>query len=122
MLLMSESEPNSSLQGVRIGMLILLSRVSAPIDSACPDCEPAFALQSGSASNGSSFIVPTIAIDIVAGLSKGWYVTVPDHDGLKAAFFAGVVEAFAGLDGLRALLNFPTVLPCIDNYKAVIHG
>ncbi|GAA5955179.1 hypothetical protein JCM8115_001876 [Rhodotorula mucilaginosa] len=93
-----------------------------PIDSACPDCEPAFALQSGSASNGSSFIVPTIAIDIVAGLSKGWYVTVPDHDGLKAAFFAGVVEAFAGLDGLRALLNFPTVLPCIDNYKAVIHG
>lgn len=49
-------------------------------------------------------------------------MTVPDHDGLKAAFFAGVVEAFAGLDGLRALLNFPTVLPCIDNYKAVIHG
>lgn len=95
---------------------------AAPIDTACPDCEPAYALQTGSGSNASSFIIPEIAIDIVASLSKGWYVTVPDHDGLKAAFFAGVVEAFAGLDGLRALLNFPTVLPCPDNYKAVIHG
>ncbi|GAA5981504.1 hypothetical protein JCM10908_004132 [Rhodotorula pacifica] len=93
-----------------------------PIDSACPDCEPAYALQSGSFSNGTDFLVPEIALDVVASLSKGWYVTVPDHNGLKAAFFAGVVEAFAGLDGLRALLNFPTVLPCADNYKAVIHG
>lgn len=95
---------------------------TAPIDSACPNCEPAFALQSGSGSNGTSFIVPEIALDIVASLSKGWYVTVPDHDGLNAAFFAGVVEAFAGIDGLRALLNFATVLPCADNYAAALRG
>lgn len=64
----------------------------------------------------------TNGLDLLAGLAKGWYVAVPDHEGSKAAFISGVTEAFAGLDGLRAMLNSRETLPSADGYKAVIHG
>lgn len=96
--------------------------LAAPIDSACRDCEVTYALQNGGGSNATDFILSAVAIDVFAGLYKGWYVAVPDHEGPKAAYIAGVQEAFGVIDGLRAMLNFPNILPKTDGYKAVLHG
>ncbi|BGP44615.1 hypothetical protein JCM10450v2_000429 [Rhodotorula kratochvilovae] len=94
----------------------------APIDTAAPDCQVTFALQNGGESNATDFLQSTVAIDLLASLSKGYYVAVPDHEGSNASFISGVTEALAGLDGLRALLNHNETLPSSANYSAVIHG
>ncbi|MBZ6370612.1 MAG: lipase family protein [Microbacterium hominis] len=67
-------------------------------------------------------MLPSVAADIVAGLSKGWYVSVPDHEGPKAAFISGVTAAYCGIDALRATLNFTEIIPDSQGYKAVYHG
>lgn len=94
---------------------------TAPIDSASPDCQVGYALESGTGSNATT-LLPSIAADIVASLSKGWYVSVPDHEGAEAAFISGVTSAFAGIDGLRAALNSSDLFSNTTGYKAVIHG
>jgi hypothetical protein len=43
--------------------------------------------------------------DIVAALSRGWYVTVPDYEGPTASFTAGLQAGRATLDSLRATLH-----------------
>ncbi|GAA6053330.1 hypothetical protein JCM3770_004116 [Rhodotorula araucariae] len=94
----------------------------APIDTAARDCQVTFALENGGESNATEFLQSTVAIDLLASLSKGYYVAVPDHEGSNASFISGVTEALAGLDGLRALLNHNETLPSSANYSAVIHG
>ncbi|GAA5838400.1 hypothetical protein JCM9279_003232 [Rhodotorula babjevae] len=94
----------------------------APIDTASPDCQVAYSLENGGGSNATSFLQSTVALDIVSSLSKGWYVSVPDHEGSNASFISGVTEGLAGIDGLRALLNHNETIPSTDNYSAVIHG
>ncbi|BGP43953.1 hypothetical protein JCM10450v2_008165 [Rhodotorula kratochvilovae] len=101
-----------------------------PTDSACVDCQTSYALVNHrnpldiSLTTATALNAATNGLDILAGLSKGWFVALPDHEGSKAAFISGVTEAFAGLDGLRALLNEGEVLRPEerDGYKAVIHG
>lgn len=95
---------------------------AAPIDTASPDCQVAYSLENGGGSNATSFLQSTVALDIVSSLSKGWYVSVPDHEGSNASFISGVTEGLAGIDGLRALLNHNETIPSTDNYSAVIHG
>ncbi|GAA5903210.1 hypothetical protein JCM8208_002238 [Rhodotorula glutinis] len=94
----------------------------APIDTASPDCQVAYSLENGGGSNATSFLQSTVALDIISSLSKGWYVSVPDHEGSNASFISGVTEGLAGIDGLRALLNHNETIPSTDNYSAVIHG
>ncbi|GAA5915940.1 hypothetical protein JCM6882_000186 [Rhodosporidiobolus microsporus] len=91
----------------------------APADTAAIDCSVQYALLSNTESNITS---SSSSISLLIALSKGYYVSLPDHEGSKAAFISGVTEARAGLDGLRALLNFKTALPSSDGYKAVIFG
>ncbi|GAA6057197.1 hypothetical protein JCM3770_004373 [Rhodotorula araucariae] len=101
-----------------------------PTDSACVDCQTSYALVNHrnpldiSLTTATALNAATNGLDILAGLSKGWFVALPDHEGSKAAFISGVSEAFAGLDGLRALLHDEEILPAAerDGYKAVIHG
>lgn len=88
--------------------------LAAPIDSACRDCEVTYVLQNSGKSNATDFLLKSVAIDILAGLYKGWHVAVPDHEGPNAAYIAGVQEAFGVIDGLRAILNFPNILPSIS--------
>ena len=40
---------------------------------------------------------------ITAGLSLGWYVSVPDYEGPKASFTAGVQSGHATIDAVRAV-------------------
>ncbi|GAA5827123.1 hypothetical protein JCM11251_001127 [Rhodosporidiobolus azoricus] len=93
--------------------------IMAPADTAAVDCSVQYALLSGTESNITS---SSSSISILIALSKGYYVSLPDHEGSKAAFISGVTEARAGIDGLRALLNFKTALPSSEGYKAVITG
>ncbi|GEM11778.1 secretory lipase [Rhodotorula toruloides] len=93
----------------------------APVDSANPNCEVSYGTRDPT-SSPALYDAATVGVDILAALSNGWYVAMPDHEGSKAAFISGVTEALAGLDGLRALLNFRQILPDSTGYKAIIHG
>ncbi|BGP12281.1 hypothetical protein JCM10213_000023 [Rhodosporidiobolus nylandii] len=94
--------------------------VMAPTDSANVDCAPSWAMVSQT--NGTLYNAATTAPDVVAALSKGWYVSLPDHLQEVAAFISGPTEAFAGIDGLRALLNHRETLPSATGYQAAIKG
>ncbi|GAA6008070.1 uncharacterized protein JCM10292_000732 [Rhodotorula paludigena] len=114
--------PKNALSPPRIMLLL------SPTDSASVDCQTSYALVAHRNPFNATLTVATAVnaatngLDLLAGLAKGWYVAVPDHEGSKAAFISGVTEAFAGLDGLRAMLNHRETLPSADGYKAVIHG
>ncbi|GAA6041591.1 hypothetical protein JCM8097_007757, partial [Rhodosporidiobolus ruineniae] len=89
-----------------------------PADTAAEDCQTSWSFVSP-ASNATS---SSAELEVLIALQKGWYVTVPDHEGSKAAFISGVTEAKAGLDGLRALNNFRTAFADKRGWKAVIRG
>ncbi|GAA5975057.1 hypothetical protein JCM11641_000013 [Rhodosporidiobolus odoratus] len=90
----------------------------APTNTARLDCETSFALLSPTFSDTSLVNI----IDLSIALQKGWYVSVPDHEGSKSAFLSGVTEARAGLDGLRAMLAFDGLKEELKEYDAVIRG
>ncbi|GAA5987243.1 hypothetical protein JCM10908_001875 [Rhodotorula pacifica] len=93
--------------------------LTPPTDSPNPNCATSAGLVGGPAAGYNNLVN---APDIIIGLTKGWYVVVPDDQGSKAAFISGLTEALAALDSLRALLNFKTTLPDSTGYKAVLHG
>uniref|UniRef100_A0A0L0NY35 Triacylglycerol lipase n=1 Tax=Candidozyma auris TaxID=498019 RepID=A0A0L0NY35_CANAR len=67
------------------------------------DCAPSYALLSGASYDtiNSQTEIPIIQY----GLSKGWYVVVPDYEGPKSAFTVGRQSGQAILDGIRAALS-----------------
>ncbi|GAA6041592.1 hypothetical protein JCM8097_007758 [Rhodosporidiobolus ruineniae] len=94
--------------------------VMAPTDSANVDCAPSWAVVA--ATNASLYNVATVYPDIIAALSKGWYVSLPDHLGETASFIDGKLEGFAGIDGLRALLNHKPTIASTVGYQAAVKG
>ncbi|GAA5975060.1 hypothetical protein JCM11641_000014 [Rhodosporidiobolus odoratus] len=90
----------------------------APTDTARLDCQTSFSL----ISPGSNATSSGDLLELLIALQKGWYVSVPDHEGSKSAFISGLTEARAGLDGLRALLAFEGLEKELKGYKAVIRG
>ena len=73
-------------------------------DSASPNCAPSYALQKGHTDLGISATQAEFLL-MIAGLSNGWVVTVPDFEGLQGAFLANNRAGFHTLDGIRATLN-----------------
>lgn len=75
-------------------------------DSAYANCAPSYAFQFLSDSGGFAGTLGTQAeiIAIGAALSEGWIVTMPDHEGPKAAFLANTRGGQHVLDGIRATL------------------
>ncbi|KAF2769285.1 LIP-domain-containing protein [Teratosphaeria nubilosa] len=71
---------------------ILLS-YQIPYDSVDLDASPSYALYANTFS------------DISKALGQGWYVNVPDYEGPKASFTAGVNSGHCTLDSVRAVLN-----------------
>lgn len=70
------------------------------------NCSPSYGLAKGIlAPDGITTVIDT-AVAIKFGLSQGWYVAVPDHEGPRSAFIAGYEQGQAGLDGIRAAENF----------------
>lgn len=50
-------------------------------------------------------------INIDHALGSGYITLVPDYEGLSSAFTVGPLAGTGVLDGIRAALNFQTVIP-----------
>ncbi|WP_200886737.1 lipase family protein [Phaeacidiphilus oryzae] len=74
--------------------------VQQPEDSTGTQCAPSYQVASGgsSAVEYEAFVAPALA--------RGWAVAMPDFEGPKSVFMAGIQAAHAVLDGLRAVRNF----------------
>jgi hypothetical protein len=74
------------------------------IDAISGACFPSYALQHGAKARGS---VPQFEfIQIAHALSRGWVVSIPDHEGVNGHWIAPREPGYRALDGIRAALNF----------------
>jgi hypothetical protein len=74
--------------------------VQAAEDSTGSQCAPSYGLASG------DLFASSAAIYAGPMLSKGWAVAMPDFEGPKSVFMAGVQAGHAVLDGIRAVRRF----------------
>jgi len=80
-------------------------------DSASPDAAPSYTLQFGEGYQ-----------DIYELLSRGWFVNVPDYEGPKASYTAGVQAGLATLDSTRAVLQVVGGLGLQPNPRVAMWG
>ena len=73
------------------------------IDAVAARCFPSYALRQGAELVGAS--VQAEFLFITAALSRGWAVSIPDHEGLKGMWGAPYEAGFRVLDGLRAAVS-----------------
>jgi hypothetical protein len=71
--------------------------------------------------------IPTAHEKIDKMLGRGWFVTIPDFEGPRAAFGATVLAGHATLDGIRAVLSLAgtadVLLPSsADKFKCAMWG
>ncbi|KAE8381657.1 secretory lipase-domain-containing protein [Aspergillus bertholletiae] len=78
-----------------------------PEDSASVDCAPSYILQTGITDSDifSKGSIQSHTFLFRAALEKGWIVSIPDHEGPKAAYLANRRAGHAVLDGIRAVLD-----------------
>src|SRR4029079_1700885 len=69
------------------------------IDAVAARCFPSYALRRGAELVGAS--VQAEFLFITAALSRGWAVSIPDHECLKGMWGAPYEAGFRVLDGLR---------------------
>jgi triacylglycerol lipase len=75
------------------------------IDAVSARCFPSYALRLGAELVGAS--VQAEFLFITAALSRGWAVSIPDHEGLSGMWGAPYEAGFRVLDGLRAAVGHP---------------
>lgn len=75
------------------------------IDAVAARCFPSYALRQGAALVGAS--VQAEFLFIAVALSRGWAVSIPDHEGLQGMWGAPYEAGFRVLDGLRAAVSHP---------------
>lgn len=83
-------------------------------NTACRDCPPSYTLTEDYEYQDvyDEFLGFGHALTLCAALNQGWITTMPDFEGLKAAFQANVLGAQITLDSIRAALasaNFTNV-------------
>lgn len=61
-------------------------------------------------------------IILETGLAKGWYVVVPDYEGLKSTFTAGWQSGHAVLDSIRAVLQTKDITNLNHDAKVQMFG
>lgn len=83
-------------------------------DSANLDCSPSYFLAKDVRGWDTD-----LTIAIMTMLEKGHYVILPDHEGARSGFIAGHEEGHAGLDGIRAGINY---LGLEKDTPVAIHG
>ncbi|PSK33693.1 hypothetical protein C7M61_005246 [Candidozyma pseudohaemuli] len=89
-------------------------------DSACLDCSPSYSVLYGASMRTFSIQVEVAMMNI--GLSKNWYVVLPDYEGPKSAFSAGVQSGKATLDGIRAALKSSEITEISRDAKVGLFG
>lgn len=74
------------------------------IDAVAERCFPSYALRSGARALGS---IPQFEWFVVSNaLTRGWAVSIADHEGMDGAFGAPREPGYRVLDGIRAALAF----------------
>lgn len=82
----------------------LLSFQSA-IDAVSATCFPSYALRRGARAAGA--IAQGEFLFIAAALSRGWAVSVPDHEGVEGRWGIPREPGYLTLDGIRAAISLP---------------
>ncbi|MFD3745329.1 lipase family protein [Nocardia sp. NPDC058633] len=74
------------------------------IDAISPRAFPSYALQRGSRAIGTFTHVELLCF--ADAMSRGWAVSIPDHEGMLGAWGAPREPGYRALDGIRAALAF----------------
>lgn len=85
-------------------------------DTADVNCSPSYTLLQ--ASNKTSAEVLLIS----GALEQGWYVSVPDYEGLQAEFIAGVISGQVTLDSVKAALASSSFTGVSSTARAALLG
>lgn len=93
-----------------------------PYDTPNADCAPSYAFRLGDPQG-----IPTpqgiaLVLLMISAVNKGWYVSMPDHEGLTAALNVVPVQGHATLDALRASLRSGSVTGLSPNAGAATWG
>jgi hypothetical protein len=89
-------------------------------DSEYWSCQPSYILQEGSGLNGLISQAEIFFID--AALDRGWFVSIPDYEGPRSAFTAGLQAGHATLDSIRAVLASTKLTNVQANAKVALWG
>lgn len=73
------------------------------IDSLTPDAFPSYTLRRGAPLTGE--VVQGELLLIAIALSRGWVVSVPDHEGMEGNWAAPREAGYCALDGVRAVVQ-----------------
>lgn len=85
-------------------------------DTACVDFSPSYAMNDlVTAAKDQSVILPML-------LNKGWVINMPDYEGPKASFLAGVNSGHAVLDSVRAVLASKHLLNLDKDVRYALYG
>lgn len=72
-------------------------------DSASNDCSPSYSMLFNAPMD--TIVAQAEMVLMQTALAKGWFLVVPDYEGIQGAFTAGKQSGQATLDSLRAALN-----------------
>lgn len=89
-------------------------------DSSTNDCSPSYSILFNAPMK--TILLQVEMVLIQTALAKGWYVNLPDHEGLKGAFTAGIQSGKATIDSLRAALNSENITGINPAAKAGLWG
>ena len=90
-------------------------------DAATPNCAPSYALQKDHQDTGTSTTQAEFLL-MIAALSHGWVVNVPDHEGFEGAFLANNRAGYHTLDSIRAVLSSGSFTNVSSDAKVAMWG
>lgn len=89
-------------------------------DASYGNCALSYAIQTGASAD--TLLSSAEMLFILLALERGWYVVVPDYEGLKSAFTAGLQAGHATLDSVRAVLQSSTITGVLSDAKVAMWG
>lgn len=88
-------------------------------DSSNIDCSPSYAVLFGAKANLEMELEMLL---LETGLSRGWYVVMPDYEGTQSSFTAGKQSGHATLDSIRAVLQSGNTTGINSDAKVAMWG
>lgn len=89
-------------------------------DSSTNDCSPSYSFLFNAPM--STVVLQVEMILMQTALAKGWYLVVPDYEGFKGAFTAGIQSGQATINSLRAALKSEDITGIDPDAKSVFWG
>ncbi|PVH18297.1 uncharacterized protein CXQ87_001217 [Candidozyma duobushaemuli] len=89
-------------------------------DSSSNNCSPSYSMLFNAPMD--TIVVQAEMVLMETALAKGWFLVVPDYEGIQGAFTAGKQSGQATLDSLRAALNSEDISGIDPKAKAAFWG